>query len=61
MFIRLRASACTGILNVWLHRKYDIVPLLTDIAKAAVKEKVIRVIIATFKVNRILPVPICVS
>ena len=32
-------------------RKYDIIPLLTDIAKAAVKEKVIRVIIATFRVS----------
>lgn len=32
-------------------RKYDIIPLLIDIAKAAVKEKVIRVIIATFCVS----------
>lgn len=34
-----------------LFRKYDIIPLLTDTAKAAVKEKVIRVIIATFRVS----------
>ena len=34
-----------------LIRKYDIIPLLIDIAKAAVKEKVIRVIIATFCVS----------
>ncbi|KAJ3526602.1 hypothetical protein NM688_g8243 [Phlebia brevispora] len=32
-----------------LNKKYDIIPLLTDVAKAAVKEKVIRVIIATFR------------
>ena len=31
--------------------KYDIVPLLLDIAQGAVKEKVIRVIIATFRVS----------
>ncbi|KAI0085440.1 ATPase V1 complex subunit H [Irpex rosettiformis] len=31
-----------------INKKYDIIPLLIDIAKAAVKEKVIRVIIATF-------------
>ena len=30
-------------------RKYDIIPLLTDVAQAAVKEKVVRVIIATFR------------
>lgn len=34
-----------------MFRKYDIIPLLTDVAKAAVKEKVIRVIIATFRVS----------
>ena len=33
------------------HRTYDIVPLLTDVAQAAVKEKVIRVIVATFRVR----------
>ena len=32
-------------------RKFDIIPVLTDIAKAAVKEKVIRIIIATFRVG----------
>ncbi|KAI0340669.1 ATPase V1 complex subunit H [Trametopsis cervina] len=32
-----------------INKKYDIIPLLTDVAKAAVKEKVIRVIIATFR------------
>ena len=30
-------------------RKYDIIPLLTDVAQEAVKEKVIRVIVATFR------------
>lgn len=33
------------------NRKYDIIPLLTDVAQAAVKEKVIRVIVATFRVR----------
>jgi hypothetical protein len=32
-------------------RKYDIIPLLTDVAQSAVKEKVVRVIIATFRVR----------
>ncbi|KAF7800262.1 hypothetical protein EIP86_011509 [Pleurotus ostreatoroseus] len=32
-----------------INKKYDIIPLLTDVAKAAVKEKVIRVIVATFR------------
>lgn len=31
-------------------RKYDIVPVLTSIAQSAVKEKVIRVIVSTFRV-----------
>jgi V-type H+-transporting ATPase subunit H len=33
-----------------LARKYDIIPLLTHIAQNAGKEKVVRVIIATFRV-----------
>lgn len=38
-------------------RKYDIVPLLTEAAQSAAKEKVIRVIVATFRVrdSRIKP------
>ncbi|KII88913.1 hypothetical protein PLICRDRAFT_40550 [Plicaturopsis crispa FD-325 SS-3] len=32
-----------------INKKYDIIPLLTGIAQAAVKEKVIRVIVATFR------------
>ena len=32
-------------------RNYDIIPLLLDCAQAAVKEKVIRVIAATFRVG----------
>lgn len=32
------------------NRKYDIIPLLIDVAQAAVKEKVIRVVVATFRV-----------
>ena len=30
-------------------RKYDLIPLLTDVAQEAVKEKVIRVIVSTFR------------
>lgn len=43
-----------------LHRKYDVIPLLIDIAQGAVKEKVIRVIVATFRVGtfRNFPAPI---
>jgi V-type H+-transporting ATPase subunit H len=37
-------------ITVFLYRKYDIVPLLIDVAQGAVKEKVIRVIVATFRV-----------
>ncbi|TFK55012.1 ATPase, V1 complex, subunit H [Heliocybe sulcata] len=32
-----------------INKKYDIIPLLTDVAQAAVKEKVIRVVVATFR------------
>jgi len=32
-----------------INKTYDIIPLLTDVAQAAVKEKVIRVIVATFR------------
>ncbi|RDB21360.1 V-type proton ATPase subunit H [Hypsizygus marmoreus] len=32
-----------------LNKKYDVIPLLIDIAQGAVKEKVIRVIVATFR------------
>jgi V-type H+-transporting ATPase subunit H len=32
-----------------MNRKYHIVPILRDIAKSAIKEKVVRVIVATFK------------
>jgi hypothetical protein len=34
-----------------IHRKYDIIPILTNVAQAAVKEKVIRVVVATFRVS----------
>ncbi|KIP10325.1 hypothetical protein PHLGIDRAFT_125667 [Phlebiopsis gigantea 11061_1 CR5-6] len=39
-----------------IDKKFDIIPVLTDIAKAAVKEKVIRIIIATFR-NLVLKAP----
>lgn len=32
-----------------MNKKYDVIPLLIDIAQAAIKEKVIRVIVATFR------------
>jgi len=32
-----------------INKKYDIIPILTDAAQSAVKEKVVRVIIATFR------------
>lgn len=34
-----------------LDKKYDIVSLFIEIAKSAVKEKVIRVVVATFRVS----------
>lgn len=36
-----------------LVRKYDIIQLLTEVAQEAVKEKVIRVIVSTFRVRRL--------
>jgi hypothetical protein len=35
-------------------RKYDVIPVLVKVAKNAVKEKVTRVIVATFRVRSIL-------
>jgi len=37
-------------------RKYDVIPVLIETAKSAMKEKVIRVIVATFRV-RLVPPP----
>lgn len=34
-----------------LCRQYDIIPLLTDAAQSAAKEKVVRIIVATFSVS----------
>ena len=33
------------------YRQYDIIPTLVEVAQNAVKEKVIRVIVATFRVG----------
>ena len=44
-------SSLAGETLMAYYRKFDIIPVLTDIAKAAVKEKVIRIIIATFRVS----------
>lgn len=38
-------------MSLTFYRQYDIVPKLTEIAKAAVKEKVIRVAVATLRVR----------
>lgn len=43
--------------------KYDIIPILIETAKAAIKEKVIRVVIATFRVRGLpatLSLPRCI-
>jgi len=41
----------TGSLNInSVPRKYDVIPVLAKVAKNAVKEKVIRVVVATFRV-----------
>lgn len=37
--------------HLFFCRKYDVIPTLVEIAKTAVKEKVIRVVVATFKVR----------
>lgn len=34
-----------------LNKKYDVIPTLIEVAKQAVKEKIIRVVVATFKVS----------
>ena len=47
--------SCSQVLKVLMSRKYDIIPLLVDVAQAAVKEKVIRVIVATFRVRMLCP------
>jgi len=39
--------------NLAPFRQYDVIPKLIDVAQGAVKEKVIRVIVATFRVRRI--------
>lgn len=33
------------------YRQYDIIPTLVEVAQNAIKEKVIRVIVATFRVR----------
>lgn len=39
-----------------LNQKYDVIPTLIEVAKQAVKEKIIRVVVATFKVGLIYSV-----
>ena len=39
----------------WLmNRKYDVIALLTNVAKSAVKEKVTRVVLATLRVCQLI-------
>ena len=45
LYLQLRLPVQTETHN----RKYDIIPLLTDVAQEAVKEKVVRVIVSTFR------------
>jgi len=44
-------SAHDRTANLDLTRRYDVIPLFVDVSKAAVKEKVIRVYIATLRVR----------
>ena len=37
--------------SITMHRRYDVIPPLVEIAKSAIKEKVIRVIISTLRVS----------
>jgi hypothetical protein len=43
-------AAFYNYVGLKISRKYDLIPLLIDVAQGAVKEKVIRVIVATFRV-----------
>jgi hypothetical protein len=47
--------------NISTTRKYDVIPLLISIAQAAVKEKVIRVIVATFRVEFLVSDITCIT
>ena len=40
-----------SFLTIFKYRQYDIIPTLVEVAQNAVKEKVIRVIVATFRVR----------
>ena len=42
---------CISFLMIIKYRQYDIIPTLVEVAQNAVKEKVIRVIVATFRVR----------
>ena len=42
---------CKSFLVIIKFRQYDIIPTLVEVAQNAVKEKVIRVIVATFRVR----------
>ena len=47
----VRCLMCICLSHIILTpRKYDVIPLLVEVAQEAVKEKVIRVIVATFRV-----------
>ena len=42
---------CPSLTTYFTTRKYDVIPLLISVAQTAVKEKVIRVVVATFRVS----------
>lgn len=39
---------------MFLNRKYDIISKLVDVAKHAVKEKIVRITVAIFRVNDLI-------
>lgn len=50
-FYHAYAAHVLLLIVCFFDRQYDIIPLLIDIAKSALKEKVIRVVIASFRVS----------
>ena len=56
--LRIHKYVLLDVLTCFEHRRFDIIPLLVDVAQGAAKEKVIRVIVATFRVCRIIRLPL---
>ena len=51
--LHVHNTVLLDVLTSTKRRRFDIIPLLVDVAQGAAKEKVIRVIVATFRVFRI--------